>query len=123
MDSTSIFGNFFVLKILHRLQLGTSNGNVPLFDYLVSPKSLDPSKIPLFFIYKVETAMGGIQNLLLQYKVNEKLNQTYLDVDIIVNFKENISNYGIKTIPTANKITDRQVSWKVKIFLKGDFPI
>jgi len=45
--------------------------------------------------------------------VNEKLNQTFLDVDITVNFKENVSNYGLKTIPTANKISDRSVSWKV----------
>jgi len=96
------------------LQLGAANGNVALFDYLVSPKLLDTTRIPLFFIYKVETAMGGISNLLLQYKVNEKLNQTYYDVDITVNFKENVSNYGVKTIPTANKITDKQVSWKAK---------
>jgi len=53
------------------LQLGTggSSGNIPLFDYLVSPKLLDSSRIPLFFIYKVENTMGAASNLLLQYKV------------------------------------------------------
>jgi len=54
---------------LYKLQLGAANGNVALFDYLVSPKLLDTTRIPLFFIYKVENAMGGISNLLLQYKV------------------------------------------------------
>jgi len=54
---------------MDRLQLGKLKGNVPLFDYLVNQKFVDPNKIPLFFIYKVESPGPGKCNILLQYKV------------------------------------------------------
>jgi len=65
-------------------------------------------------MYKIETPSPGKCNILLQYKINEKLGQTFYDVDITVNLKTPLSNFGVKTVPNANAMTEKSVTWKAK---------
>lgn len=49
--------------------------------------------------------------------MNEKLNQTFYEVEITAVFKVDISRFAVKAMPTAQKIADKSVYWRVSILL------
>lgn len=49
--------------------------------------------------------------------MNEKLNQTFYEVEITAVFKVDVTRFGVKAMPTAQKIADKTVNWRVNILL------
>ena len=84
-----------------------------LFDYILNARCFNSAKIPIFLIYKIETNETNASSLVIQYKVNEKWNESLIDVEIFIQFKSSISAYEVNTIPKANEIMNDKILWKV----------
>ncbi len=99
----------------------------PVVDFIINPKCLDSTMVPLFFVFKSEANADGNVEITMQYKVplyfliislnppktNDKIQYALYDVEIGILFKTKLPSNHVKTNPAAHVVEGNKVAWRV----------
>ncbi|CAD8049797.1 unnamed protein product [Paramecium primaurelia] len=88
-----------------------------IIDYIIPTKAFSQQRIPVIFLYRLE-CVQSFASYCLQYKVNDQWQVPLQDIVIEVNLEKDVEYDDLKTIPVAQNITDKQITWKAKQLLQ-----
>ncbi|CAD8048683.1 unnamed protein product [Paramecium sonneborni] len=88
-----------------------------IIDYIIPTKAFTQQRIPVIFLYRLECKQQ-FASYCLQYKVNDQWQVPLQDIVIEVNLEKDLEFDDLKTMPVAQNINDKQITWKTKQLLQ-----
>ncbi|CAD8052016.1 unnamed protein product [Paramecium sonneborni] len=88
-----------------------------ILDYIIPAKAFTQERIPVIFLYRLECKQQ-FASYCLQYKVNDQWQVPLQDIVIEVNLEKDLEFDDLKTMPVAQVINDKQITWKAKQLLQ-----
>ncbi|CAD8043702.1 unnamed protein product [Paramecium primaurelia] len=103
----------------YKMVIKNANYKVPkgIIDYIIPTKAFTQQRIPVIFLYRLE-CVQSFASYCLQYKVNDQWQAPLQDIIIEVNLEKDVEFDDLKTIPVAQNVNDKQITWKAKQLLQ-----